>query len=248
MRLCGLSCAVLAVVACSSCADSEQRTLTIFAASSLTDVYAELAVAFEDAHPDVQVLVSTAGSQTLRLQLERGAPADIFASANGAHVEALRNDSRIAQVAMFASNELVIVVPDDNPAGIEALEQLPHARRIVLGASDVPIGTYTNRLLDSLGSRFRGRVEARVVSRERNVRLVLAKIELGEADAAVVYRTDVRNSVRAIAIPDEHTVRAEYYAGILAGADRELAEEWMALLDSDRGLSIVVAHGFAAPR
>ncbi len=231
--------------------DTPPRTLTVFAASSLTEVFAELEAEHEAANPGVDVVVSTAGSQALRVQIEHGAPADVFASANAAHMQALVGAGLVRHDVRFAEGELVIVVPRDNPAGITSLEDLPRAERIVLGAPEVPVGAYARTMLEQAGARygpeFRARVEAHVVSLEPNVRLVLAKVELGEADAAVVYRSDATatRAVTIVAIPADVGVRAQYHAGVLtAAAEPELARAFVEHLRSPFARAALERHGF----
>lgn len=230
---------------------SSRTVLTVMAASSLTDVFAELETTLEATLPGVDVVVSTAGSQALRVQIEQGAPADVFASANAAHMDALVEAEHVRAPRAIATGELVLVVPVDNPAGLRSLEDLPRARRVVLGTPEVPVGSYARELLrraaERYGADFRERVEAQVVSLEPNVRLVLAKVELGEADAALVYRSDTGSrAVEIIELP-ELGVRPRYHAGIVsAAAQPALAEAFLALLQAPEGRAILERHGFGA--
>src|SRR5690606_12049930 len=148
-----------------------------------------LEAAFEAEHSDIDIRLNFAGSQTLRLQLEQGAAADVFASADPSHMDALVQAGLAGEPQTFARNSLVVVVPRDNPADIDTFEDLGAARTLVVGNDAVPIGRYTQALLDRartrLGDRFVERIDDAVVSRENNVRLVLAKVVLGEADAAI---------------------------------------------------------------
>src|SRR5262249_42357566 len=156
-----------------------------------------------------KVRLSYAGSQELRAQIEQGAKVDVFAAADNKHMAALDKAGALAAPAkIFVRNEPVIVVPKGNPAGVEKIDDLPKAKRLVIGTADVPIGTYTLQILDKatakLGKDFKDKVMAQVVSRELNVRQILAKVTLGEADAAVVYRTDAltaKDKLEVIAIP-----------------------------------------------
>ena len=185
----------------------------------------------------------------------RGAPADVFASANAAHVDALVDAGLAEPSRVFADNELVVIVPVDDPAAIASFVDLDTAERVVVGAQDVPVGIYTRALLDRaaavLGEDFARRVRAHVVSEETNVRLARAKVELGEADAAIVYATDAAASarVRAIAIPPELGVRAHYPIAAIAGSShaRE-AERFIDYVLSPSGREILARHGFAPPQ
>lgn len=215
-------CTVLCLCAFAACQKKSlvvHEELRIFAASSLTEALKDVASAFEQQHPEVTVLLNFAGSQTLRLQIEQGAPADVFASANEAHMDSLAQAGRVDDVSVFAQNTLVLVVPAANPANIERFLDLALAPRIVVGAVAVPIGAYTMELLQRArtfyGDDFADAVESHIFSREANVRLALAKIELGEADAAFVYRTDVNDSgrVKIVPLPESLTTLTRYVVG-----------------------------------
>ena len=228
------------------------RELVVLAASSLREAFAGLGVTFERGHPGTKVVFALAGSQELRTQIEHGAPADVFASADWPHMQALVAARFAASPRTFARNEPVLVVPRENPARLRTLADLPRARRIVLGAPEVPIGAYTQRILDAAsrryGAAFRSSVEGHVVSRELNVRQVLSKVALGEADAAVVYRTDARNAgreVEVILIPPELNVLAEYPVAVLENAKEPvLAREFVDLLLSPEGQEALAHFGF----
>jgi len=236
----------LLLLALTGCGDdgATDATLGVFAASSLTDAFSALEVAFEREHPDVDVAPSFAGSQILRIQIEQGAPADVYASADRAHMDALVAGGHVTGAEVFVHNALVVIVPPDNPAGIERFEDLPRAERLVLGDPNVPVGRYARELLSR--TDFEEEVLAHVVSEEANVRLVRAKVELGEADAAIVYRTDASDRVRVIEIPDAVNVRADYHVGLVTRSERRaLAREWIELLRGDAGRRALTEHGFA---
>ncbi len=232
----------LALVLAATSADA--RELTVYAASSLREIFTDLGHELEARTPGLTVRLNFAGSQELRTQIDHGAPADVFASADARHMAGLEVTPR-----GFARNEPVVVVPRDNPAGIKSFADLPKARRLVIGAAEVPIGAYTLQILDRAGRAFRDRVLARVVSRELNVRQVLAKVVLGEADAAVVYRTDARaagDKVEVIAIPGELNVVASYLVAALPGAgEPKLAQAFIELLLAPDGQRRLAAAGFA---
>jgi molybdate transport system substrate-binding protein len=242
--------AALTLAACSG-SDETRTRLSVYAASSLTEAFAEMETAFEAAHPDVDVVVTLAGSQVLRIQIEEGAPADVFASANPEHVDALVHAGLASQRQVFARNRLVVIVPLDNPAGIESFSDLPDARRIVLGTTQVPVGRYAREIIAAADGLVRpgfgAAVLANVVSGESNVRLARAKVELGEADASVVYLTDAVPSerVRTIAIPDEINVTADYVVGLVEREGRSAsAEAWVAALLAPAGQAVLGRHGF----
>jgi len=234
------------------CALLAAAQLTVFAASSLRDAFQDLGRIFEQEHPGTSLSFNFAGSQELRTQVEHGARADVLASADPRTLRALAGAGLSLEPQVFARNEPVIVVPVGNPAGIDALVDLPRARRLVVGAPEVPIGEYTVRILEAASRRygpaFGAAVESRVASRELNVRQVLAKVALGEADAAIVYRTDAlasRGAVEVISIPPQLNVVAEYPIALLRGAARPgLARAFVELVLSSAGQAVLARHGF----
>ncbi len=230
----------------------ETQDLTVFAAASLREPLTALGTALEGAHRGVTVRFNFAGSQELRTQLEHGAPVDVFASADTGQMDLARSAGLVDPPVRFATNSPVIVVPVSNPGKVRTLADLANVRRLVIGAPEVPIGAYTLQILERarsrLGEDFPARVEARVVSRELNVRQVLAKVALGEADAGIVYRTDARcagDRVRVVEIPVEMNVVAEYPVAAVAGSRHpELAERFVALLTGPDGQAALTRAGF----
>src|SRR3954469_18053734 len=227
MRAPWLRAAVLMAGIALSARAQASPELTVFAAASLRESFAELGKQFEAKHPGTRVSFNLAGSQELRTQIENGAPADVFAPADQKHMQALVAEKVAAEPRIFAHNEAVVVVPRSNPAGVTTLKDLPKAKRIVVGVPEVPIGAYTLRILDGASKRyggdFRSKVEANLASRELNVRQVLAKVGLGEADAAIVYRTDAaaaKDKVEVIPIPPDLNVVAEYPIAVLTKAQQ----------------------------
>lgn len=224
------------------------QTLEVLAASSLTDAIADLEVAFERAHPDIDVRTRIAGSQTLRLQIEQGAPADVFLSANAEHMVALVASGHVVQHTVFAQSALALIVPADNPAGITGLVDLHRAQRLVLGADTVPIGQYTAALLQqaagTYGPEFATAIADRVVSREHSVRLARARVVLGEADAAIVYQTDTdTDGIVAVPIPAALNPTVGYHIGLL-GPTSPTAALWMDFMDSAVGCQVLSGHRF----
>ena len=234
--------------------DAASRDVTVFAAASLREVFEKLAKAFEADHPGTHVALQLAGSQELRTQIENGAKADVFASADTRHMSALEDAKLVAKSTIFARNEPVVVVPADNPAGIERFEDLPQAKRLVIGTPEVPIGNYTERILANagkgLGEKFQKDVAAHVVSRELNVRQILAKVGLGEGDAGFVYRTDAltaKDRVRVVDIPAAFNVVAEYPIAVVSSSTQpDLATSWVAMVLSKRGQETLREAGFRA--
>lgn len=232
----------------------EARTLTVFAAASLTDAFGEIGQAFEAAHPGVTVTLNFANSQALRTQIEEGAPADVFASANTKEMEALVAAGLAAADApqIFLTNKLVVILPADNPAALETLGDLARPGiKLVLAAEEVPVGKYARQALDlmnaAFGADFKEQVMANVVSNEDNVKQVVAKVQLGEADAGLVYTSDAvaAPDLKTIAIPAELNVVATYPIAALAdSADTDLAAQFIAYVLSAQGQAILAAWGF----
>ncbi len=229
--------------------------LVVFAATSLRDAFTAMGAEFERAHPGVTLTFNFAGTQELRTQLEQGAAVDVFASADQAHMAALVEASRASAPVVFARNEPVIVAATEFADRLHGIADLPSAERIVIGTPEVPIGRYTLQILDrasaTLGADFRTRVEARVVSRELNVRQVLAKVRLGEAQAGVVYRTDAQSAqgqVAVVTIPPELNVIAEYPIAIVTDAAHPtLARAFVDFVQAAGGQAALRSAGFLAP-
>lgn len=229
---------------------SARRTLHVFAASSLAEAFRDMEGPFEQRHRDLDVVLSFAGSQVLGLQVLQGAPAGAFASADIGLLDSLARVQVVSGVRAFAGNELAVVVPNGNPAGVASFADLPRARRIVLATAATPAGTYARQALEradaAFGAGFRDAVMSRVVSQEHNVRLVRAKVQAGEADAAVVYRTDgIAAGLPTVPVPSALNVRPQYAVGVVTGApDPEAGERWVAFVRSAEGRRILAERGF----
>ena len=231
------------------------RELVVFAAASLKETFEKIAKEFETAHEGTHVVLQLAGSQELRTQIENGAAADVFASADLRHMAALHDAKLVGESTIFARNEPVVVTPAANPAGVAKFEDLPKAKKLVVGVDEVPIGKYTSQIFDKagkdLGEGFAKSIAANVASRELNVRQILAKVSLGEGDAGVVYRTDAATAgdkVRVIEIPARWNVIAEYPIAVTSHAhEAELAKAWVTLVLSPSGQKILSAAGFQPP-
>jgi molybdate transport system substrate-binding protein len=232
-------------------AQPSPQKLTIFAAASLREVFEAMAKDFRRVHAGVEITFNFAGSQELRTQIEHGAPADVFASADRKHMEALVEQGLAQPAVLFARNHLVVVVPRDATA-VNTLQDLPRAQRIVIGGPEVPVGRYTREMLARATAKwpsFEKEVMARVVSQELNVRQVLAKVALGEADAGIVYRTDAAmsaDSIGVIAVPQDIDVVAEYPIAALARAP-EVAQAWIDHVRSPAGRQVLARFGFEPP-
>jgi len=251
---CGLWLALALGLARVGHTQSDQGAITVFAASSLTNAFKEIGPAIQRAHPEHPVRFNFGASSALRSQIQLGAPADVFASADYEQMEPLRKAGLVSAPVTFARNRLTVVVPKGNPGKLSSPRDLARpGLRLVTAAGAVPIGRYTQEVLGKLGQEpgypagYAARVNQNVVSREPNVRAVLAKVELGEADAAVVYETDARAStrVKSIPIPETANVIAEYpVAVVAASANKSAAEAFVRVLRSNGAREILKQHGF----
>lgn len=234
--------------------NEENSTLTVLAASSLTDAFGELESSFEEQNPGTDVQISFAGSSELLTQIQQGAPADVFASADEAKMNTAVEEGLVAEPETFARNRPVVIVPTANPAGIEEFRDLADAHaRIVLAEDGVPIAEYAKGVLANADSAYGGDFEQRVldkiVSREANVRASALRVSLGEADATFVYQSDVtediRDQVRVVAIPENLNVLATYPIAVIQSSQNpRLAREWIDLVLSDEGQAVLDKYHF----
>lgn len=236
----------------------EGGTLTVFAAASLTDAFAEFAAMLEDAHPNTEIVIQASGSQTLVTQLQEGAQADVLATANSSTMATAMDSGLVAgEPVTFTGNRLVIVAPLDNPAGIASLDDLANDDLILVVAnSAVPAGAYAREALCAYGksdAAADGFVEAagdNVASEEEDVRNVLAKIQLGEADAGIVYASDAVASklggapVTVIEFPADLAVTVSYPIAAIEGGDTDLADAFIAAILSAEGQAVLAKYGF----
>lgn len=232
--------------------------LTVFAASSLTGTFTAMAAVFEHEHPALEVECNFASSSALATQVEQGAPADVFASADGPQMQRVARQGLLAGEAVtFAQNVLVIAARSDGSPRIDTPRDLARpGARIVLAARDVPIGAYAHQTLARLGAdpaygpAYERAVLTNVVSEEANARAVLAKVELGEADAGIVYATDARSAsprVRAITIPAPANVVARYPIASLRDARNPAAAvAFVAYVTGAAGQGMLRDAGFLA--
>ena len=252
-------------VAASRVSDADRGTtpaaveLTVFAAASLREAFGAVKEAYEAASAGVLLTFAFDGSGTLRTQLEQGAQADLFASADEANPGLLAEAGLTAgRPVAFAGNRLAIVVPVTNPAAIASPFDLARPGvRLVAAAENVPVTAYAAEMLGTLAGLpgaprdFVADVAANAVSREDNVRAVLAKVELGEGDAGIVYASDVLgagDAVRAIPIPDEANVAVTYAAVVMRDAPRrEEAAALLAWLAGPEGQAVLARFGFEPP-
>jgi molybdate transport system substrate-binding protein len=261
--LAALLCLPLAAGACSSDEPGSGATpvdeaadgggdVLVFAASSLTEAFGEIGRRFEEADPTATVRFVLGPSDALAAQINNGAPADVFASASETWMKAVHDQAPgVADEGTFAHNRLVIITPPDDPAGIASLEDLGKPGvKLVLAAQDVPAGTYAREALDGAG--VAEQAEANVVSNEEDVKAVVQKTVLGEADAGIVYvtdlTTDVESSVRAVAIPRADNVIATYPIAVVASGDQaRLASAFVEYVRSRDGQEILRSYGFLPP-
>lgn len=237
-------------------AEGENAQLVVFAASSLQGPFQQLGESFRSRHPSVTVAVNYAGSAQLVAQLEQGAPADVVAFADLDNMRRAQAAGLIrGEPVVFARNRLALVVPASNPAGIARLADLARTGvKVIVAHENVPAGKYARTLLTHASQRpdygpdFAQRVLANVVSQEVNVKQVLAKVALGEADVGIVYVTDVEAagpSVRAVEIPDELNVIACYPIAVAAASQQPaLAAEFIAFVRSETGQQLLAHYGF----
>lgn len=243
------------IAACSGTnASSQPRTLTVYAAASLTDAFTEIGEAFEGSHSSVTVIFNFGGSQNLRTQIEQGAPADVFASANAKEMDNLvsGNFVEVDTPRIFLTNQLVLILPKENPARIDSLEDLSNpGLKLVLAAEEVPAGRYARQILENLnalyGADFKEQVMSNVVSNEDNIRQAVTKVQLGEADGSIVYVSDAVAvpELQKIEIPADMNVVAEYpVAALTAAAESELAQEFIEYVLSADGQATLKKWGF----
>ena len=236
---------------------SPKRTLTVFAAASLTDAFKEIGREFEAADPGVQVNFSFAGSQVLRMQLEQGASTDLFASADHKNMDFLISEGLVVPNSEqdFTTNRLVVILPAGNPGNLETLHDLslPHIKLIMADPS-VPAGNYALQVLTRMSKDpafsedFSSVVLANVVSNEIDVRQVVTKVELGEADAGIVYQSDVVAvpGLITIPIPESFNILARYPIAVLRSSlNPDLAGEFIAYVVSPAGKAILESWGFS---
>ena len=252
------SAAVSASPAVTTTIPSMSGNLDVAAAASLTECFTEMATQLEGANPDLKITFNFAGSQQLAQQINQGAPADVFASANkkqmGVAIESGRIVSGTEQI--FTSNRLVVVYPADNPAKIATLQDLTKSGlRLVLAAAEVPVGEYTVEFLDKavkdpeFGASYKDDVLKNVVSYEQNVKAVLTKVVLGEADAGIVYSTDAATDKDGkslvLDIPDALNSVATYPIAVLSDSPQpELAQTFVDYVLSPAGQDSLAAFGF----
>jgi molybdate transport system substrate-binding protein len=223
-------------------AGSSATRITVYAAASLTQVFPRI---------DRAPRYSFAGSDQLATQIRAGAPADVFASASPKQTELLYHDGLLRKPVVFATNKLIVIAPRSNPAGVHSVYDLRrHGVKVIVGTPTVPVGAYTRQVLDSLG--ITTSVTANVVDQEPDVKSIVAKIALGEADAGFVYKTDARPAVKkvtSILIPSWAQPPIRYEVGIVKSSKhRAVAAAFVKRVTSLRGRRLLVQAGFGLPK
>lgn len=249
-RILSLSLAVgLAVTALTACGGDgnggggSKTKLTIFLGSSLTGTFTTLESIFEKDHPDVDVVLSPGSSTTLAEQITSGAPADVLATADQASMQIVQQAGDTAKAPVqFASNTLVIAVPPDNPGNVTGPDSLNTAPFVMCEVS-APCGAAGKQMLDNSG------VTAKPKSYEPDVATTLTVVESGEVDAGIVYVTDAKGAagkVKAVQIPSSDNVVNPYFiAGVKGSPNADLAQDWVNLVLSQQGQSVLRKAGFA---
>jgi len=223
-------------------------TITVSAAASLTEAFTKLGADFQKANPDVTVTFNFAASSALVQQIQGGAPADVFASADGANMQKLVSGEQVtAEPTVFAANELTIVVKPGNPAKVKALADLADLDVVSLCADAVPCGKYAQQVLSQAGVTIAPEKTTKGV----DVKATLAAVSTGDADAAIVYTTDAKaagGAVQSVRIPAWLNVYAVYpTAPVAASTNQDLAKAWIAYTVSPAGLKTLQSFGFLPP-
>jgi molybdate transport system substrate-binding protein len=255
MRRLPLLTGLLALILLLGPASARADVVRVFAAASLQEAFEDIASEYRRRHPTDDVELHFGGSQLLRTQIEQGAPADVFVSADRVQMDALVAGRHVGDsTAVCARNRLVVVVPADGARAGRLADLARPGLRLVVAHPNVPVGRYTTRLLEMMGrsglfgADFPARVTANIVSQETNVRAVLAKVSLGEADAGFVYSTDAAGAVRKVAaldIPDGMNVVAEYPIAVVAGTrSPAAAARFVQFVLDEPGQALLAKRGF----
>lgn len=247
IRMALLMALVVVLGACGDDGGSVEGELLVSAAASLTDAFADVEAAFEDANPDVDVVLNLGSSSSLREQILEGAPADVFASANTSNMDQVVEAGEVeGEPEIFVRNLLQIAVPSGNPAGVTGLEDFGRDELLIgLCAEEVPCGDFAREALANAG------VTPAIDTNEPDVRALLTKVEAGELDAGITYVTDVSSTggtVDGVDIPEDQNVVASYPIAALTNAPNpDAAAAFVAFVLSDEGQAILAEYGFAAP-
>ena len=223
-------------------------TLNVFAAASLTEAFTQLAETYQSDHPGWTVKLNFAGSDQLAAQIEQGVPADVYAAASPKYPEELQGKNLLGDTTDFATNSLILIVPPDNPANLTSPYDLKKGAKLVIGDPAVPVGAYTETVLENLGI---SESDLNIVSKEQDVKAVLSKVELGEADAGFVYVTDAfaaGDKVKRLQLPPKAQATAVYPIGIVSASKQtEAAQQWIHLVTGPGGQRVLHALAFRPP-
>ena len=239
---------VILFSACASSSESQgQTTLNVYAASSLATPFAYAALAYEKNHPGVKVQFNFGASSDLARFVQEGAPADVFASADVANMDKVESQDLLdSPSVIFATNYLEIIVEKGNPLNISSLQDLENPDLVFVTTSpDVPIGKYTAEVLKKAD------VSVTPDSFESNVKGIMLKVASGEADAGIVYHSEVIASdgqVEGVEIPAELNIVAKYPIGMIKNsANKKQAQEFVDFLLSTAGQTLLTQYGFGFP-
>jgi molybdate transport system substrate-binding protein len=256
LRAISVAIAMTVLVVCASSSSSGTAgsanpggELTVFAASSLTTAFNQIGTDFEAANPGTTVTFNYGSSTDLAAQVASEGTADVFASASATAMDTVAKDPGVRNRTDFATNQLVIITPTDDPAGVSTLQDLTKPGvQLVLGAEGVPVGDYARQMLDE--NKLTDEVMPNVVSNEPDDASVVAKVQAGEADAGIVYTSDIENNagVRGVSIPTTQNVIATYPIAVVTGsAHTDLAASFVDYVAGSQGEATLQQDGFGPP-
>jgi len=240
----------------SSSSSTAPTKLLVLAAASLSKVFPQIGAAFTRAHPGVTFSFSFGGTDQLAAQISQGAPADVFAGASTKYGDQLQTASQIKPYEVFCTNQLVLITPASNPAGISSLQDLATKKvKLVIGSETVPVGSYTRTVLGNLdsvyGSDYSTKVLANVVSNEDSVTSVVTKVESGEADAGFVYITDslaAGSQLDTTTLPADAQAVAKYPIAVVSASKHAgPAQQFVEYVLTAPAQSMLKQAGFGAP-
>ncbi len=243
-----------------SLAAEQPQDLTVFCAAGLSGAFNDLGQLYKN-ESNVGIAFNFDGAQVLRTQIENGAYADVFVSGSNKHMNALKAEGFMDNSTVFelARSWQAIIVPKDNPAGIENLSDLAKPGiKIVMGSKDLPINEVTMQILNktandtAFGPDFKQKVLSNVISQETNINFIVAKVALGEADAAFAHKSEVSSEYAAkvafIDIPEKYNVKSEFTIGVLSESEQpEQAKKFLEMVKSDKGKEILANNGYEIP-